>query len=78
MTSVKFLCLALSCPKLDKVSRTRVLEQYNVINGYASFTCDVNHLFAVGGTNRIVVCQADGQWSQNVQPCQGWLPVYEV
>ena len=71
MTSVKFLCLALSCPKLDKVSRTRVLEQYNVINGYTSFSCDVNHLFAVGGTNRIVVCQADGQWSQFVQPCQG-------
>ena len=61
----------LYCPEASTVERSQILERYNVISGFTSYACDVNHVFPAGGTARAVVCRSGGQWSQAVEPCTG-------
>ena len=62
--------LVLTCPTLPPVHKTHICERYNVVTGFETYECDVNHAFPVTGSIRVRVCQVDGRWSEAVEPCQ--------
>ena len=69
---------AVSCDKLEPLDKTQILEQYNVIGGFATYSCDVNRVFPATGFTRGRVCQSDGEWSEAVEPCERKQPQQKI
>ena len=62
--------LAVSCSSaVADVDNARVVESYNIIGGFVSYTCDSEHAFPAGGHTRISMCQETGAWGEPVESC---------
>lgn len=64
-----------TCSSAPEVTNTHLLESYTMASGYTAYACGSHDAFPAGGDVRIIMCQASGDWSQSVEPCQGeWAP----
>ena len=59
----------MSCDVVTEVDNARVMEMYNVLGGFVSYTCESDHVFPAGGSARIVMCQQNGAWGETVEGC---------
>ena len=75
-----FVCLiVLKCPRLSTNHETyRVTEQFELVSGYAVFSCKENHAFTEGGLSRSAACLFPSSWSVHHNGCKGVIFIKDI